>query len=267
MGEILGLGVTHSPPLLAQEGDTASSIRRMMGDPLLPERYRDPGRWPERMRREWGSDEGRTHVERHRAALEDAMRWARKELDAFQPDLVVVFGDDQYENFREDIVPAFCLLGYDADFELQPWKTNGRGGNGGKPNRWGEPGDWALHLHGHREAAKHLATGLIERGMVKSGRLARLRVDVRDVPGALADVATLLGKLGANIDEVQHQRAFSSLSVERPASVKSPLMRTRSSGWTRCMASIRASTRSRRSLPRGPLRPLSMRKPKRSPTT
>ncbi|MBC7957860.1 MAG: threonine ammonia-lyase, partial [Cytophagales bacterium] len=29
------------------------------------------------------------------------------------------------------------------------------------------------------------------------------------------DVATLLGKLGANIDEVQHQRAFSSLSVER----------------------------------------------------
>jgi threonine dehydratase len=56
---------------------------------------------------------------------------------------------------------------------------------------------------------------IIERGMVKSGRLARLRFDVRDVPGALANVATLLGKLGANIDEVQHQRAFSSLSVER----------------------------------------------------
>jgi threonine dehydratase len=56
---------------------------------------------------------------------------------------------------------------------------------------------------------------IIERGMVKSGRLARLRLDVRDVPGALANVATLLGRLGANIDEVQHQRAFSSLSVER----------------------------------------------------
>jgi threonine dehydratase len=51
--------------------------------------------------------------------------------------------------------------------------------------------------------------------MVKSGRLARLRFDIRDVPGALADVAALLGKLGANIDEVQHQRAFTSLSVER----------------------------------------------------
>ena len=56
---------------------------------------------------------------------------------------------------------------------------------------------------------------IIERGMVRSGRLARLRLDVRDVPGALADVATLLGRLGANIDEIQHQRAFTSLSVER----------------------------------------------------
>src|SRR5438552_10453845 len=56
---------------------------------------------------------------------------------------------------------------------------------------------------------------IIQRGMVKSGRLSRLRVDVRDVPGALANVAALLGKLGANIDEVQHQRAFTTLSVER----------------------------------------------------
>ena len=56
---------------------------------------------------------------------------------------------------------------------------------------------------------------IIERGMVRSGRLARLRLDVRDVPGALADVATLLGQLGANIEEIQHQRAFTTLSVER----------------------------------------------------
>ena len=56
---------------------------------------------------------------------------------------------------------------------------------------------------------------IIERGMVRSGRLARLRFDVRDVPGALAEVAHLLGELGANIEEVQHQRAFTTLSVER----------------------------------------------------
>ena len=36
-----------------------------------------------------------------------------------------------------------------------------------------------------------------------------------DVPGSLADVASQLGKLGANLDQVQHQRAFTTLSVER----------------------------------------------------
>jgi threonine dehydratase len=56
---------------------------------------------------------------------------------------------------------------------------------------------------------------IIERGMVKSGRLARLRFNVHDVPGALANVANALSQLGANIDEVSHQRAFNSLSVER----------------------------------------------------
>ena len=56
---------------------------------------------------------------------------------------------------------------------------------------------------------------IIQRGMVRSGRLARLRLDLRDVPGALADMAMQLGRLGANIDEIQHQRAFTSLSVER----------------------------------------------------
>ena len=56
---------------------------------------------------------------------------------------------------------------------------------------------------------------IVQRGMVKSGRLARLVVNARDVPGALANIATLLGQLGANIDEVRHQRAFTLLSVER----------------------------------------------------
>ena len=56
---------------------------------------------------------------------------------------------------------------------------------------------------------------IIQRGLVKSGRLVRLSFDVRDVPGSLAEVATALGQLGANIDQVMHQRAFTTLSVER----------------------------------------------------
>ena len=54
---------------------------------------------------------------------------------------------------------------------------------------------------------------LIERGMVRAGRLARIRVDLRDLPGALAHATKLIADLQANITEVHHQRAFTSLPV------------------------------------------------------
>ncbi len=55
---------------------------------------------------------------------------------------------------------------------------------------------------------------IIERGMVRAGRLARIRVHTRDVPGELARAATLIGQAGANIEEVAHQRAFTTLPVQ-----------------------------------------------------
>ncbi len=53
-----------------------------------------------------------------------------------------------------------------------------------------------------------LLASIIERGMVKSGRLARIRVGARDVPGSLARIAAAVAQAGANVNEVQHQRAF-----------------------------------------------------------
>jgi threonine dehydratase len=55
---------------------------------------------------------------------------------------------------------------------------------------------------------------IIERGMVRAGRLVRIRVACRDVPGELARAATVVGVAGANIEEVQHQRAFTALPVQ-----------------------------------------------------
>ena len=55
---------------------------------------------------------------------------------------------------------------------------------------------------------------IIERGMVRAGRLARIRVHTRDVPGELARAATLIGQAGANIEEVEHQRAFTTLPAQ-----------------------------------------------------
>ena len=55
---------------------------------------------------------------------------------------------------------------------------------------------------------------IIERGMVRAGRLARIRVQVRDLPGSLARVTALIAERNANIEEVHHQRAFSRLPVQ-----------------------------------------------------
>jgi threonine dehydratase len=55
---------------------------------------------------------------------------------------------------------------------------------------------------------------IMERGLARSGRLARLRVELRDLPGALAQVTSRLAGLGANIEEVHHQRTFTQLPLQ-----------------------------------------------------
>lgn len=57
-----------------------------------------------------------------------------------------------------------------------------------------------------------LLAAIIERGMVRAGRLARIKVSVRDAPGSLAKVTATVANAGANIDAVHHQRAFTTLS-------------------------------------------------------
>ena len=59
-----------------------------------------------------------------------------------------------------------------------------------------------------------LLASIIERGMVRAGRLARIRVAARDTPGVLARITAVVAEAGANIDEVHHQRAFSTLSAQ-----------------------------------------------------
>ncbi len=59
-----------------------------------------------------------------------------------------------------------------------------------------------------------LLASIIERGMVRAGRLARIRVSARDVPGSLATITATVAQAGANIDEVHHQRAFTTLAAQ-----------------------------------------------------
>jgi threonine dehydratase len=58
-----------------------------------------------------------------------------------------------------------------------------------------------------------MLSDIIERGMVRSGRLTRLQVVLRDLPGSLAQVTACLAQANANIEEVHHQRAFTHQPV------------------------------------------------------
>jgi threonine dehydratase len=55
---------------------------------------------------------------------------------------------------------------------------------------------------------------IMERGLARSGRLVRLTVELRDLPGALAQVTGQLAAMGANIEQVHHQRTFTQLPLQ-----------------------------------------------------
>ena len=130
MAEILALGISHYPPLAGPDERMAYILRRMLQNPACRRRCAIRPAGPSRMRAEWGNDEG---VERGGAA--SRRRWSRAlmktraALDAFNPDFVVIWGDDQYENFKEDVDPAVLRQ------RLRAFKITAPPGN-----VWGEPG-------------------------------------------------------------------------------------------------------------------------------
>lgn len=59
-----------------------------------------------------------------------------------------------------------------------------------------------------------LLAQVLNRGMVRSGRILSLRININDVPGTLARVATVIGEAGGNIIEVHHQRLFTDIPAK-----------------------------------------------------
>ena len=59
-----------------------------------------------------------------------------------------------------------------------------------------------------------ILANVLLRGLLRDGRLLRVRMDIPDRPGVLADIAARIGGSGGNIIEVSHQRLFASPSVQ-----------------------------------------------------
>jgi hypothetical protein len=126
-----------------------------------PPELKDPSNWPAGMREEWGEDEGRSAATRHRTSQVEAFRSARKALDEFKPDLVLIWGDDQYENFQVDLLTPFCVFALD-EVPIAPFKPSD--GLKASANVWNEPTDTVVNLKGHVEAGTLLAKELVRSG-------------------------------------------------------------------------------------------------------
>lgn len=55
---------------------------------------------------------------------------------------------------------------------------------------------------------------LIMRGLVRDGRISRLRFEIKDTPGQLSDISRIIDESGANVIEVIHQRMMQTVSLK-----------------------------------------------------
>ena len=136
--------MTHYPLLAGTDEHMADLLRWTLADPDIPAEAKDPANWPASMRAEWDADGGVAAAAHHRKLLVENLSRCREALDEFAPDVVVVWGDDQYENFREEVIPPFCVLAY-GDVDVNPFELMTRRGS---PNAWGLPDDTTITLHG-----------------------------------------------------------------------------------------------------------------------
>ncbi len=159
----MGLGMTHGPMLYMHDADMPMFLRRTLSGKRVPERLKDPRNWPAAMRAEWAADEGAAAARAHRERCHAANRKLRARLDAFNPDLVLIFGDDQYENFVEDIVPPFCI--YILEEMLS--RPFDREAQAAYPlqNIWNEGPQTEFRHRGHADAARCLARHLAGQGV------------------------------------------------------------------------------------------------------
>ena len=151
MGEILGLGCSHAPMILNPPEQWPEIRRRIYGG--VPN-YQPPAKMTE----ELGGDNGLSHDKVNQQRIVDAFAVLKDKLQAWNPDLVIVVGDDQAENFRRDNLPTFCLYTGDQ-VDGYPFHRPG-----GKINIWDQPQDKKYTFQTPGDFAKDMVSFLILEG-------------------------------------------------------------------------------------------------------
>ena len=151
MGEVLGLGCSHAPMILNPAEQWPEIRRRIYGG--VPN-YEAPPKMVE----ELGDDNGASRDKVNQQKIVDAFAVLRDKLTAWNPDLVIVVGDDQVENFKRENLPTFCLYtGNEVDG--YPFHRPG-----GKINIWNESQDKKYSFKSPGDFSKEMVKFLIRAG-------------------------------------------------------------------------------------------------------
>ncbi len=151
MAEILGLGCTHAPMILNPAEEWADNRKRLFG--RVPN-YQPPAS----LLAELGDDNGRSHDRRNQQKVVQAFQVLRDKLHQWEPEAVIVIGDDQAENFLRDNLPTFCLY-TGNQVEGYPFHRPG-----GKVNLWEAPQDARYSFKCPEKFARDMVSSLIRQG-------------------------------------------------------------------------------------------------------
>jgi hypothetical protein len=123
MAEILGLGVSHGPIILTPPEDWHKGRERIHD--RVPN-YEKPAQLLE----ELGQDNGLSQDKADHQRIVESFKVMHDRLHEWDPDVVMIIGDDQVENFREDNLPPFCLY-TGSEVDGYPFQRSAR------TNLWG----------------------------------------------------------------------------------------------------------------------------------
>ena len=102
MAEILGLGCSHGPIILTPPEVWTKGRERIFS--RIPD-YEPPAQLLE----ELGQDNGLSQDKLDQKRVVESFQVLHDKLHEFDPDVLMIIGDDQAENFLQDNLPPFCL--------------------------------------------------------------------------------------------------------------------------------------------------------------
>ena len=162
MGDILGLGVTHSPLFPQPAENMAFLLRKRLADPDIPAEAKDQSKWPDAMRAEWSTDGGAAAGAK--ASRGDDRRPAQGAPAARRVQARLHPGCGATTSTR--ISRRTSSRPSRSSPTSRSWRGPGRrrpnSSRQGKPNIWGEGADFELTIKCHREAAKYIVERLLE---------------------------------------------------------------------------------------------------------